>query len=182
MDDKEILAMSTVNGALKDLTEEERYRVIQWVANKYYSPSMPPVKVAGPSPVNPAQEIGAGEMVDEAADEATEAPATTTYATFAELLDASGASKEPDMFLVAAYWLQVVGGNEKWKSFEINKLLKDTGNEIHTISNPIRSLEARKPKPIVQVSQAATASKRGSKEFKLTTEGVKTVQAMLESE
>ena len=176
MDDKEILAMSNVNEALKNLSEEERYRVIQWVANKYYSPNMPPVKVAGPTSFNPVKEIE--DNSDATDDDAT----NNAYGTFAELLDATGATKEPEMFLAAAYWLQVIKGSEKWKSFEINKLLKDTGNEIQTISNPIRTLEGRKPKPIVQLSQATTASKRGSKEFKLTTEGVKTVEAMLKAE
>ncbi|HEY8992489.1 MAG TPA: hypothetical protein VIM37_01420 [Candidatus Microsaccharimonas sp.] len=177
MDDKEILAMGNVNEALKNLSEEERYRVIQWLANKYYSPTMPPVKAAGPSPLNPVQEIESGDVDEKTIDE----PTTSDYGTFAEILDASGAKIEADMFLVAAYWLQIVGSAEKWKSFEVNKLLKDTGNEIKKISNPIRALEARKPKPIIQVSQAASASKRGSKEFKMTTEGVKTVETMLKA-
>lgn len=177
MDDKEILAMSNVNEALKNLSEEERYRVIQWVANKYYSPAMPPVKVAGPTLINSVGNIGAGANEEEETEEEPEA----SYVTFADLLDATGAKIEADMFLVAAYWLQVIGKAEKWKSFEINKLLKDTGNEINKISNPIRTLEARKPKPIIQVSQTATASKRGSKEFKMTAEGIKTVTAMLKA-
>lgn len=177
MDDKEILAMSSVNEALKNLTEEERYRVIQWVANKYYSPSMPPVKVAGPTPINPTGNIGVGATEQEVVEEVV----ANIYTTFADLLDACGAKSEPDMFLVGAYWLQVIGSSERWKSFEVNKLLTPTGNGVK-VSNAIRYLERRKPKPIIQVSQVATTSKSGSKEFKMTTEGIKTVSAMLQAE
>lgn len=176
MEDKEIQAIASVNDALKDLAEDERYRVIQWLANKYVQ-NMPPLKVATPTAATSQQElIGTGENTDEAVVE------DTAYETFAELLDASGAEKEAEMFLVAAYWLQVISGADKWKSFEVNKLLKDTGNQIDTISNSIRTLEARKPKPIIQLKQTSGPKRAGSKEFKLTSEGIKAVEKMLKDD
>lgn len=180
-EDRELQAMSQVNAALKDLSEDERYRVMQWAANKYLQNSVP-LKLAGPAPANvaPVGVIDAGadtvadaDIVDDAKDEAQ------TYDTFADMLDASGANKDTERFLIAAYWLQVVKGEQTWKSFEVNKLLKDTGNQIAAITSPVKVLSKTKPAQVVQVSKNTSSSGKGSKVLKLTSEGVKKAKAML---
>lgn len=173
MEDKEIQAIAAVNAALKDLSDDERFRVIQWVANKYVQTTSP-LKVA--SPPSAAQPAGLHEGESGSEEEHDQ---LTSYDTFAEMLDASGASKEGEFFVIAAYWLQVVKGEETWKSYEVNKLLKDTGNQIDRISNPIRALSNTKPRVLVQISKNATSAGKGSKVFKLTTEGVKRAERML---
>ena len=173
-EDREIQAISAVNVALKDLSEEERFRVIQWVANKYVQ-NTAPLKLAGSAVVLPPAAIESGDEIDEE-QVGDEPPA---YDTFAEMLDASGASKDSERFLAAAYWLQVIKGQQSWKSFEVNKLLKDTGHRIGNIGHPIQALSKTKPAFVVQVSKHATSAGKGSKVLKLTSEGVKKVAGML---
>lgn len=176
MEDKEIQAIAAVNTALKDLAEDERYRVIQWLANKYVVAGMPQMKIANPTLV-------AGQQSDEVTDTVEviddEKP---VYDTFAELLAASGADTETKRFLVAAYWVQVVSGNERWKSFQVNNELKNTGNQIETIGNATRPLLAQKPAPIVQLAKKSSASGHGTREFKMTTAGIELVEKMLKAE
>lgn len=174
-EDREIQAISKVNAALKDLSEDERYRVIQWVANKYVQ-NMAPLKLAGSAIVTPPTGIiedGGDAEEDQGQDE------PQTYDTFAEMLAASNAGKDTERFLIAGYWLQVTKGQQTWKSFEINKLLKDTGNKIDNIGNPLRDLSKTKPAQVIQVKKNATSNGKGSKTLKLTTEGVKKAEEML---
>lgn len=182
-EDHELQAMSQVNTALKGLSEEERYRVMQWAANKYLQ-NAAPLKFAGPAAptvVAPAAVLAAGVATDE--DTTKDYAETPTYDTFAEMLDASGANTDAERFLVAAYWLQVTNGQADWKSFAINKLLKDTGSQINSIGNAVRDVTKKsktKPALVVQVSKNASSSGKGSKVLKLTSEGVKKVKTMLE--
>ncbi|GEM_PF-1590090 len=182
-EDRELQAMSQVNAALKDLSEEELYRVMQWAANKYLQ-NTAPLKLAGPTAVAPPAGVivASANTVDDAdtvEGEAKDNEEVRVYATFAEMLDASGANKDTERFLIAAYWLQVTKAQPSWKSFEINKLLKDTGNQVENIGNPLRSLSKTKPAQVIQVSKNTTSTGKGSKTLKLTTEGVKKAEQML---
>jgi hypothetical protein len=182
-EDRELHAMSQVNAALKDLSEEERYRVMQWAANKYLQ-NAAPLKFAGPAApaaIAPTALLDTGiVMPDDEADK--ELDETPVYDTFAEMLDASGADTDAERFLVAAFWLQITNEQADWKSFEINKLLKDTGKQINSINNAVRTLTKKsktKPALVVQVSKNASSSGKGSKVLKLTSEGVKKAKTML---
>lgn len=184
-EDREILAMSQINTALNGLSEEERYRVMQWAANKHLQ-NTPALKLAVPPTVTPPAGLmdnNAGtdtETGDHQAKDEAEA-----YDTFAEMLDASGASKDIERFLMAAYWLQVVKQQANWKSFEVNKLLKDTGHQIDNVSNALRDLSKKsktRPALVVQLSKNAASSGKGSKVLKLTTEGIKKAAQMLGEE
>lgn len=180
-EDHELQAMSQVNAALKDLSEEERYRVMQWAANKYLQSAVP-LKLAGPAaPAAAAPTAMLDAEVTMADDDGNEEyDEAATYDTFAEMLDASGADTDAERFLVAAYWLQITNEQVSWKSFEINKLLKDTGNQINTIGNAVRDLTKKsKTKPALVVQVSKNTSGKGSKVLKLTSEGVKKTKTML---
>ncbi len=180
-EDRELQAMSNVNTALKGLSEEERYRVMQWAANKYLQNSAP-LKLAGPAARVASEQVGtidANVVADAEEGAGQDLDEGQPFATFAEMLDASGASKDTERFLVAAYWLQGVNDKPTWKSFEVNKLLKDTGNRIAAITAPVRVLSGEKPALVVQVSKKSSSSGKGSKILKLTSEGVKKAKAML---
>jgi len=175
MEDREIKALASINDTLKALDEGERYRVIQWLAGKYVQGMHS--QVSGYKPT-----VGVIEA-DSAIKVNTDGMAPD-FATFAELLDASGAATDAERLLAAAYWLQVIEGKPSWKSFEVNKLLKDTGRSIKT-SNALRDASKRtsaSPAKVVQVSKSASTSGNGSKVLKLTSEGIKKVKAMLKVE
>ena len=182
-EDRELQALSQVNAALKDLSEEERYRVMQWAANKYLQNTVP-LKFANPvatTDITSPAVLDMGVATPDDADNGKDLDGTPTFDTFAEMLDASGADTDAERFLVAAYWLQITNERGDWKSFEINKLLKDTGNQIATIANAVRDVTKKskaKPALVVQVSKSSV--KGGSRVLKLTTEGIKKVKSMLE--
>ncbi len=56
-----------------------------------------------------------------------EAPAFTL---FAELFAKAQPKTDPDKALVAAYWLQMMQGQDKWQSAELQKELKNLGHAI----------------------------------------------------
>jgi hypothetical protein len=178
-DDREIQAMSTVNAALKELTEDERYRVIQWVANKYVQ-NTAPLKLANPTVGGTPAGVIEAAVEDEEIDENREH--VMTYDTFAEMLDASNAGTDAERFLIAAFWVQVTKEQPTWKSFEVNKLLKDTGKQISNIGNALRDVSKKSKTQaalVVQVSKNSSSSGKGSKVLKLTSEGIKKAKAML---
>ena len=172
-EDKEIQAIVAVNTALKGLTEEERFRVIQWLANKYVTNQTPvqltPRPVAGNAILPDAVEDG--DEADKSEEQAFE--------TFADMLDVSGADKPADRALVAAYWIQVVLGEASWKTSQLNAILKETGHFIERMDSASKSLLESKPAKAIQVAKASTASGLGHKTLKLTTHGVKEAKKMI---
>ena len=174
-EDKEILAISQVNAALKDLSEEERYRVIQWVANKYVQ-STTPLKLAGPTvPGSSATVIEATAAVQD--EQAKEVP--LTHDTFAELLEAVGADAGTDLLIVAGYWLQVINGAAQWTTREANNVLKPTGFGIDRMDNLLPKVLSERPKRQLQRAKNKTAAGQGHRQLKLTDIGTNWVKDRL---
>jgi len=174
-EDREIQAISKVNAALKELTEDERYRVIQWVANKYVQ-NATPLKVAGPTEVNPHAGMIEG-VVDVVNARGQEEP--QDYDTFAELLEATGAEAQADLLIAAGYWLQVVKGAAQWTTREANNLLKPTGLGIDRMDNLIPKVIAEKPKRLIQVAKNKSAAGHGHRQLKLTDIGINWIRSQL---
>lgn len=169
MEDKEINALAIMNGALKGLAEDERFRVMQFLYNKY-----PPANERAAAPSDSAEplqlsDINCNPNTNEAA----------TFSTFAELLDVSNARTEADKFLTAAYWITKKDGQESFSSFEANQLLKDTGNQLKKVSNPIRSLKEAEPACIVQITRNKSKTGKGRIYFKITSHGIKRIEGLL---
>lgn len=174
-EDKEILAISQVNAALKDLSEEERYRVIQWVANKYVQ-NTAPLKLAGPTV--PGSSAPVIEAATDDQDEQTEKE-PLTHGTFAELLAAVGAAADADLLVVAGYWLQVVNGADQWTTREANNVLKPTGYGINYMSNLFPKVLNEKPKRLLQVAKNKSVTGQGHRQLKLTDIGINWVNDQL---
>ncbi len=122
MEDPEISAMTAVSSALGALDEDAQGRVIRWAAVRY--------GLALPSPNRTSPKLDAGperELTDEGI--ADEAPAFTH---FAELFAKVQPKTDPDKAPVAAYWLQTMQGQDKWRSAELQKELKNLGHAIGT--------------------------------------------------
>ncbi len=173
-DDKEILAISKVNAALKDLSEEERYRVIQWVANKYVQ-NTTPIKLAGPTIANPAPGVIEATANINGTD-------TQIYDNFAELLEATGAEAPADLLVVAGYWLQIVKGAAQWTTREANNTLKPTGLGIDRMDNLLPKVLGEKPKRLIQVAKNKSAVGQGHRQLKITDIGIKWVKDRLGGE
>jgi len=173
-EDRELQAMSHVNAALKDLSEEERYRVMQWAANKYLQNTVP-LKFAGPAAptvATPAAVLTTSINEDTTKDY-DEVPA---YDTFAEMLEATGAEAQADLLIVAGYWLQIVKGAAQWTTREANNLLKPTGLGIDRMDHLTPKVIAEKPKRLIQVAKNKTTTGQGHRQLKLTDIGTKWVK------
>lgn len=166
MEDRELEAMAKANSAVKDLIEEERVRVIQWLAAKYmtnYSASRIP---SGGLP------SGANGDVDTLENDDTQ-----QFGSFAELLAESNSNTPINRVLLAAYWVQVVEGADSFKTFELNKNLNDTGYFDDNITKKLKSLRDTKPAKVVQL--AKSNAKQGHRTMKLTTHGIAEAEKLL---
>lgn len=171
--DLEIEAMGKVSKALGGLEEEARSRVVRWVAERYgITLRVVPRKQIGGGV---GEDVGGDEFdaLDEHADD--ELPA---WNHFAELYHASGASTHPEGMLVAAYWVQVLNGQESFGSLELNKLLKDLGHGVTGTAKVMTTLIAKKPALILQLKKSGK-SQQARKTYKLTDAGKKAVEQMI---
>ena len=166
MEDRELEAMAKANAAVKDLIEEERVRVIQWLAAKYmanYSASRTPSGTL-------ASGGGASEGMQEDDD-------LRKFGSFAELLAGSSSNTPMNRVLLAAYWVQVVEGADSFKTFELNKNLNDTGYFDDNITKKLKSLRETKPAKIVQLAKSNV--KQGHRTMKLITYGIAEAEKLL---
>lgn len=179
--DLEIEALGRVSKAVGSLEEEARGRVIRWAAERYgVTLGAPPRRQAvgaGATGAGVGSESGDLDQQDELDDHGDndEAP---TWDHFAELYHASGASTHPEGMLVAAYWVQVLMGQESFGSLELNKLLKDLGHGVTGTAKVMTTLITKKPALILQLKKSGK-SQQARKTYKLTDAGKKAVEQMV---
>ncbi|QYU66778.1 hypothetical protein J4558_17655 [Leptolyngbya sp. 15MV] len=159
MNDPEVKAISDVTKALDELSEEQRRNVLLYVNARYG------VKPAVAHP----QSVG---------DSGSAAANVSRYASIGDFFDAANPQTEAERVLVAAYWIQVVEGAEDFESFPVNKHLKHLGHPVSNITRAFDSMIAQTPRLILQTSKSGS-SQQARKRYKVTREGVKRVQAML---
>lgn len=172
MDDRELEAMARANAAIKDLIEEERIRVIQWLAAKYmgnYSPQHS----------STSNVLGPGTEADKRDTDTPEGDDSDGFDSFAEMLASSSSDTPVNRVLLSAYWVQVVEGADSFKTFELNKHLKDTGNFDRNIADKLRSLRGTKPAKIIQLAKANTGAGKGHRTMKLTIHGISEAEKLL---
>ncbi|QIS15035.1 hypothetical protein [Nocardia arthritidis] len=172
--DLEIEAMGKVSRALSELDDDARGRVIRWVAERHNISLGPSPKKTGLASVSsgPDDEFDRNEIDEGIAAEAS------NWEHFAELYSASGASTHPAGMLVAAYWVQVLKGQDSFGSLELNKLLKDLGHGVTGTSKVMSTLIAKKPSLILQLKKSGK-SQQARKTYRLTDAGKKTVEQMI---
>ena len=160
--DPEIEAMSNISKALDGLEQDAVRRVLKWAIERYQP--------------RPTAATGPAEAAMLTADAA--APART-FLNLSELFDAANAEAGLDKVLVVAYWFQVLQGDEEWDSQAINNELKHLGHPSTNITRDLDNLGARTPKMAMQVRKQGS-TKQARKLYKLTREGVRAVEAMLQ--
>jgi hypothetical protein len=171
MEDPEIDAMRSVSAALTDLDEQAKGRVLRWASEKYGVTTVTVPSTTGtPNSITDAVSIPTTEEEIVAA-----AP---TYEHFAELFAAANPKTDADKALVAAYWVQVIRGTDKWPSRLLNNELKNLGHSVGNITKALSNNMDRKPQRIIQL-QKTGSSRQGNKIYKATHEGVAYVQGMI---
>ena len=152
--DSELTAMAAVSEALDGLDEDARRRVLRWTTERFGVKSV----IAGPggSPV-------AGKIED-----------------FPTLFTLADPATEADKALVAAYWLQVIEGHERFESRDLNQQLKNLGHGVKNITSAVEKLMTRKPN-LIRMVRKGGPEKHVRKQFQRTVEGSAAVERMIEA-
>jgi hypothetical protein len=171
MADPEIEAISAVATALADLEDEARGRVLRWAAERFG------VTLSGCQSAAGTESADGGAMAEKVTEDEIKAEAPT-FKHFAELFAAAQPKTNEDKALVAAYWVQVVQGHDKWQSTALTAELKNLGHAIPNITDALTSNIEKKPQRIIQL-QKSGSSRQARKTYKVTHEGLIYVQGML---
>jgi hypothetical protein len=165
--DEELQSMATMAAALERLDEAARVRALRWANSRYGHPK--------------GVDLDAREMSTEP-DIGIEAdPSTSPFDSFAELFDAANPKTEKDKALVAAYWMQICQNVSSFPSQSLNNQLKDLGHGIGNITEALTQLKHDRPALVLQLKKSGT-SRQARKTYKLTQEGAKRVQLMIQAE
>jgi len=156
----ELRAMAQLEAALKDLSDEERARVLLWASARFKLS----LRGAG-GRAGDTDEAGTGRLDD--------ADLATFYAAAAPKSDA-------DKALVVAYWLQY-RENVVVEAQTVNTRLKHLGHGVGNITRAFEALKDEKPALIVQTKKEGS-TQQARKKFKVTAEGKKKVEGMLKAE
>lgn len=160
--DPELKAMSTASSAIEAIDDTEaRRRVIEWLAKKF------DVTISTNKRSEPAE--------TQADDSFEKAP---TFDLFSDLYDATNPSTNMARVLVGGYWLQVRGEQQTWDSFNVNKLLKDVGYGVDSISHRLTDAQSQKPALVRQTSKSGK-TRQARKTYRLTQAGVKFVENLI---
>lgn len=158
----ELTAMQAVADALTDLSDEEKTRVLAWILD-YFKFS---------------QDDTPHEAIAKKDDISRDASGAEEFRFFGDLFAAVDPRTNEDKALVAAYWIQVVQGNDQWQSATIQKELKDLGHAIRNVSDAIACCEKKRPQKIVQLKKNGK-SRQARKTFKLSEAGIQYIQNKL---
>jgi len=162
-EDDEINAMSQVAAAMAPLDDSARARVLHWAMSRFRT-----------STVASGQSTPSGGTQFQLAS-------AQQFESFAELFEAASPSTDRERALVAAYWEQVCQGQASFVSQTLNGALKDLGHGVGNITDALSALKEERPALILQLKKAGT-SKQARKTYKLTQEGLRRVQGMLQGE
>src|SRR5262249_48226225 len=132
-------------------------RVLRWAMERFQAKGTPPSSSA----------------------DGLEKPASRNFTEIHELFDAANPTTGIDRALVAAYWFQAVLQHEDLDSQDINKELKHLGHPSKNITRDLDHLINRTPRYVMQVKKQGT-TKQARKRYKLTREGIRAVERMLE--
>lgn len=163
-EDPEVTAMQQLTKSLTPLDEAARQRVIDWAIQRFGSGGSTNVKrpaLPGNNRQTPAGDAGG-----------------STYADFADLYDAAKPKTDHLKALVGGYWLQVCQSEASFPSASVNDLLKNHGHPVSNITRAFDTLRDSKPAYAAQIEKSGK-TKQARKKMKLTTAGIRKVQAMI---
>lgn len=160
--DTEIQVMEKAFLALEELDDENsKLRVIEWLIKRF---GLNKLSVQG-CDCTVANEVSQSEDM------------SPTFEMFIDLYDAANPSTDMERALVGGYWLQVQNNQETWNSFSVNKLLKDVGYGVGSISKSFDRAQDHKPALVRQTSKSGS-SQQAKKTYRLTQSGIKFVEKL----
>jgi len=153
--DPELRAMITVYEALKDLDDEAKGRVIEWVSGKFElerSERFYPEDGRSPAPTR-FEEKG---ILD--------------FGSVAEAFASANPKNTADKALVVAAYLQASKGGTDVSGREINRELTQIGHGVNNITRAVEPLIKKKPQFLIQTRKEGK-TKQAQKKYRVTNEG-----------
>jgi hypothetical protein len=160
----ELQAMVQVESALSALEATERSRVIQWAQAKFRSTGSGTNRGTPDTVVELERSAGGHDLGSD------DLPA---------FYDAAHPESDAEKALVCTYWMQFRKGAADVDSQAVNTELKHLGQGIGNITRAFEALKSQRPALIVQTRKEGS-TKQARKKFKLTTEGKRAVERMLQ--
>ncbi len=160
--DPEIKAMNDIYKVFQDLDEDARVRVVNWLISKF-SINRPKSVATLTSPQVKLEDSSGGIAL---------------FNSIADLFGKAVFKTESDKVLLVATYLQLRENKEELTSREINKELNHLGHGVSNITVAIGVLINRKPSLMIQTRKEGK-SQQAQKKYKVTIEGIKTVNTML---
>lgn len=165
----ELAAMKAVAEALSKLDDSAVRRVLRW-ANDAFSP-----KTLG----GMDSKADAPSVQTNGIPTATAGELRPKFDTLADLYSAADPQQDSDKALIVGYWVQVCEAEGDFDGFNVNKKLKDLGYGVSNITSAFNALINRRPQLVIQTKKSGT-SKQARKLYRLTTEGQRTVERMIQ--
>lgn len=160
----ELKAMNDVHNALKNLEDEAKQRVIQWVVGKFALTT--PIK----NLIDSEQELDDGGIISD--------KDLSSFESVADVFAHAKVKTEADKVLVVGAYLQQKKGVSELTGREINKELNHLGHGVKNITVAINSLMKSKPQLMIQTRKEGK-SKQAQKKYKVTTEGFSAANKMI---
>lgn len=161
--DPELRAMITVYEALRDLEDDAKVRVIDWVLGKFELEHL--------KRFQPEDKTGSEGPSDE----------NRSLMDFGSVADAFAAARPqstPDKALVVAAYLQAAKGGTDISGREINKELTQMGYGVQNITRAVEPLIKKKPQLFIQTRKEGK-TKQAQKRYKVTSEGFLLVKRLI---
>lgn len=161
--DPELRAMITVYEALKDLDDEAKGRVIEWVSGKLelvYAKRFRPESDMGPQ----GMEYEEKGLLD--------------FASVAEAFAVANPKNTAEKALVVAAYLQASKGGVDVSGREINKELTQIGHGVRNITRAVEPLIKKKPQFLIQTRKEGL-TRQAQKKYRVTNEGFTFVKRLI---
>jgi hypothetical protein len=165
---QELDAISAIGKALETLDSNARQRAIDLVLSRYGLGRTGGRPAPGQSPHPPKPHTRSGIV------------SADNFSEIGALFEAARPTTGAQSALVAAYWFQVIKGEDGFASQTLNNALKDLGLGVKNITDALDTLKERKPSQIRQV-QKSGSNKQARKLYKITEAGIRTVREMIAS-
>ena len=161
--DPELRAMITVYEALKDLDDEAKARVIEWVTGK--------LELVYAKTLRAGIEMGPQGME-------RDEKGLLDFASVAEAFAVADPKNTADKTLVVAAYLQASKGGVDVSGREINKELTQIGHGVRNITRAVEPLIKKKPQYLIQTRKEGV-TRQAQKKYRVTNEGFAFVKRLI---
>jgi hypothetical protein len=161
--EEEIKAMEEIGNALKKLEQAGRNNVLQWAINHFLTAD------SGRTPIfSKTAPVAVSNLAT---------PKDSSFPDLPNLFDSAAPKSRIEKALVTGYWVQECQGNSDFVSQDINNQLKDLGHRVGNITAVFNGLISSNL--VMQIRKSGN-TQQARKKYKLTREGIKFVQKMLQ--